>query len=525
MTYNSKNITRSGFTIVELLVVIVVIGILAAVITVAYNGVTKNASVALVKDSVKKAHSLLMAASIETETYGSTFPSTVKVSNDIGLALTTVSDPKTFCINATHIKYNDVAWHSSPQDGVKEGLCTGSVITGSIVGTYNTNAGGGSGPVTANTSVGTAIGDGGGFKVVTNDNWKNITLSWNAVSGASKYEIQTRTSSSDTWMIRRTSDGSDGWAVSNASDPGYAAASGQIPSSTTSLTWTGSIPTASGQTYEYRLRPYNGSTPSGTWFTALLSATSNDNLAAVTSFTATPNTNWNSLVLAWSANTVSVPGAAYEINTRPDSSEPWMIRRSSDGVDGWAVSNAGVAGYEATTGQLPTTTTSLTWNGGGGIPRTSGQSYEFRIRIRSSTLAGVFGPWTNITLTPPANNTLPSVNTFTVTPNAGYTNITLAWSGNISSIPQGKYEIQSREGASSSWMIRRISDGTDGWSPQFSVTPGYEGISGQIPQSTTLLTWTGNIPPVGQTYDYRIRGISYNIANVYGPWTTVSIAR
>ena len=522
MTYN---ITRTGFTIVELLVVIVVIGILAAVITVAYNGVTKNASVALVKDSVKKAHSLLMAANVETETYGSTFPSTVKVSNDIGLALTTVTDPKTFCINATHIKYNDIAWHSSPQDGVKEGLCTGSVITGSIVGTYNTNAGGSSTPSAPTTSIGTAVGDGGGFTVTTNENWKSIVLKWDAVPSASKYEIQTRTSSTDTWMIRRISNGEDGWGTQFASTAGYEGISGQIPSSTTSLTWTGQIPNAAGQTYEYRIRPYTGSTPSGAWFTALLSAPSNTNLPAVTSFTATPNANWNNLTLAWSANTVAVPGPAYELQTRASSSDTWMIRRTSDGIDGWGVQNAGVAGFEGTTGQLPITTTSLTWTTGGGIPAASGQSFEYRLRIRSSTVANVYGPWTSISLTPPANNTLPALTSFTVTPNAGYSNIALAWSGNISSIPQGRYEIQTRTSTSGTWQIRRLSDGSDGWGTQFAVDPAYAAASGQIPQSTTSLTWTNSIPAVGQTYEYRIRGISYNIANVYGPWTTVSVTR
>jgi prepilin-type N-terminal cleavage/methylation domain-containing protein len=43
----------SGFTIVELLIVIVVIGILAAIVIVAYNGVQNNANTAAVKSSLK----------------------------------------------------------------------------------------------------------------------------------------------------------------------------------------------------------------------------------------------------------------------------------------------------------------------------------------------------------------------------------------------------------------------------------------------------------------------------------------
>lgn len=47
--------TRSGFTIVELLIVIVVIGILAAITIVAYNGVQNRAKATAIADGIKKA--------------------------------------------------------------------------------------------------------------------------------------------------------------------------------------------------------------------------------------------------------------------------------------------------------------------------------------------------------------------------------------------------------------------------------------------------------------------------------------
>jgi prepilin-type N-terminal cleavage/methylation domain-containing protein len=48
--------TKSGFTIVELLIVIVVIGILAAITIVAYNGIQDRANDTSVKSDYGKHH-------------------------------------------------------------------------------------------------------------------------------------------------------------------------------------------------------------------------------------------------------------------------------------------------------------------------------------------------------------------------------------------------------------------------------------------------------------------------------------
>ena len=64
----------SGFTIVELLIVIVVIGILAAIVIVAYNGVTQRATVAGYQTDANSIVKVAEAVNADTATG---FPTTV----------------------------------------------------------------------------------------------------------------------------------------------------------------------------------------------------------------------------------------------------------------------------------------------------------------------------------------------------------------------------------------------------------------------------------------------------------------
>ena len=59
--FNSLNSSKTstvsrGFTIIELLIVIVIIGILVAITAVAYNGVTRQATEAALKSELKQAN-------------------------------------------------------------------------------------------------------------------------------------------------------------------------------------------------------------------------------------------------------------------------------------------------------------------------------------------------------------------------------------------------------------------------------------------------------------------------------------
>ena len=56
-----RNLINRGFTIVELLVVIVVIGVLASIVTVSYSGVQNNARVAVINNELKQWYKLFEA--------------------------------------------------------------------------------------------------------------------------------------------------------------------------------------------------------------------------------------------------------------------------------------------------------------------------------------------------------------------------------------------------------------------------------------------------------------------------------
>ncbi|MFI5212865.1 MAG: type II secretion system protein, partial [Candidatus Saccharimonadales bacterium] len=82
---------RSGFTIIELLIVIVVIGILAAIILIAYNGIQHRAVVTTLRSDLRNAATLMQVGHTDTDAYSTTLPSQVKPSPGVSLSLATAS--------------------------------------------------------------------------------------------------------------------------------------------------------------------------------------------------------------------------------------------------------------------------------------------------------------------------------------------------------------------------------------------------------------------------------------------------
>lgn len=134
-----RNINSSGFTIVELLIVIVVIGILATLTIVGYNGITNRASVSKVQSEALQGYKAVVSYATQnsdqypadTETAG------IPDSSDTlyEYSVNNGSDPKTFCLSVTSssISYYVSNENSSPTSG----LCVGhSGGAGPVAGDY-----------------------------------------------------------------------------------------------------------------------------------------------------------------------------------------------------------------------------------------------------------------------------------------------------------------------------------------------------------------------------------------------------
>lgn len=125
--------SRTGFTIVELLIVVVIIAILAAITIVAFNGIQQRALLSSIKSELTSAAKAMELASVETDTYPSALPQNVPKSSTALLSLSQTSNG--FCINSSAKNSPTVQWrYESAGGGLQEGLCSGQVIAGSEQG-------------------------------------------------------------------------------------------------------------------------------------------------------------------------------------------------------------------------------------------------------------------------------------------------------------------------------------------------------------------------------------------------------
>lgn len=142
-THYRRHSGTTGFTIVELLVVIVVIGILAAITIVAFNGVQNKAKVALVTSDLDSVSKKLKIDQAINSAYPATLAATdggkgVPASAGTAYQYTVdnTANPQTFCVTAVN---GSIAYFITQSDTPAVGACPGHSITGAsapVIGGY-----------------------------------------------------------------------------------------------------------------------------------------------------------------------------------------------------------------------------------------------------------------------------------------------------------------------------------------------------------------------------------------------------
>jgi prepilin-type N-terminal cleavage/methylation domain-containing protein len=121
---------HTGFTIVELLIVIVVIGILAAIVFVAYNGIQNRAKAGAAQAAVTQATKRLAQFAVESGT--DSYPTDQTAFNALNISsgasyqytVNNSVNPRTFCVTAT---VQNISFYANNTSNLspKEGGCQG----------------------------------------------------------------------------------------------------------------------------------------------------------------------------------------------------------------------------------------------------------------------------------------------------------------------------------------------------------------------------------------------------------------
>lgn len=123
MTQHKYN---GGFTIVELLIVVVVIAILAAITIVSYNGISSQAKEAALKSELSTAAKQLGIMKVEQGSYPSN-ASTLKKSDSTTFSYT--GSTHTFCLSATSDSLPDKPFKITEAGSVEAGECSVALAT------------------------------------------------------------------------------------------------------------------------------------------------------------------------------------------------------------------------------------------------------------------------------------------------------------------------------------------------------------------------------------------------------------
>lgn len=134
----SQNIKKQGFTIVEIVIVIIVIGILAAVSIIGYGAWRSSVATKVVKSDLNQAIAAMEnARTFDEEGYPSTLPTTIEASDTVQLSGGGRPGGKSYCIQASSTEVSSVQYYvSSKQKTPTQGNCTiTNALSAGTVGT------------------------------------------------------------------------------------------------------------------------------------------------------------------------------------------------------------------------------------------------------------------------------------------------------------------------------------------------------------------------------------------------------
>lgn len=314
-----------GFTIVELLIVVVVIAILAAITIVSFNGISKRATATSLQSDLRNSKSILEQGRVTSGEYAST-SSSLKPSNGTTFeySVDNSAEAKSFCLTATS---GSTSYYIDTNSTPQQGACPGH-SNGGQPASYQL-------AFTSQASAGTR-------------SWWGLASSADGTRVAGAILSGTIVTSSDSGAtFQTTSSGTASWYDVASSDDGmtlYAAsagASGNLRKSTNGGSSWATLSTAGTRDWRMVETSANGAVVVALPFSGNVFI-STDSGATWTERTGPGSQNWKSVAVSSSGTDIYV-GAAYNYYHTNNAGQNWAARNT--GAFKLAVSNDGKTVY------------------------------------------------------------------------------------------------------------------------------------------------------------------------------------